>query len=146
MFAFLVSMAAAGWRPGGPFPTGHDLLAASGAAFLTVVLGQKANVFACRSSSRWPGALGWRTNRLLFPAGAVELAFSLVVLLVPAVAVVFGQANPPLAGWAVALGSPVVVLAVDALDKRLRAGQRRDARERRRLAKLLRITQRDRTS
>ena len=63
MLAFLVSMAAAGWSPGEPFPTGHDLLAASGAAFLTVVLGQKANVFACRSSTRWPGALGWSTNR-----------------------------------------------------------------------------------
>ncbi|WP_091757858.1 cation-translocating P-type ATPase [Pedococcus cremeus] len=146
MLAFLVSMAAAGWRPGGPFPTGHDLLAASGAAFLTVVLGQKANVFACRSSSQWPGALGWATNRLLFPAGAVELAFSLVVLLVPGIAVVFGQAGPPLAGWLVALVSPAVVLGVDALDKRLRAGQRSEARESRRLADLLRISRRDRGS
>ena len=143
MLAFLVSMASAGWRPGGSFPTGHDLLAASGAAFLTVVLGQKANVFACRSASRWPGALGWTTNRLLFPAGAVELAFSLVVLLVPGIAVVFGQAGPPPAGWLVALVSPAVVLGVDALDKRLRAGQRREARERRRLAELLRISRRD---
>jgi magnesium-transporting ATPase (P-type) len=146
MLAFLVSMAAAGWRPGGVFPTGDDLLAASGAAFLTVVLGQKANVFACRSSSRWPGSLGWTTNRLLFPAGAAELAFSLVVLLVPAVAVVFGQANPPLAGWAVALASPAVVLAVDALDKRLRAGQRAEARDRRRLANVLRTSRRGRGS
>ncbi|TQJ51412.1 P-type E1-E2 ATPase [Phycicoccus sp. SLBN-51] len=146
MLAFLVSMAAAGWRPGGPFPTGHDLLAASGAAFLTVVLGQKANVFACRSSSQWPGALGWTTNRLLFPAGAVELTFSMVVLLVPGIAVVFGQAGPPLAGWLVALVSPAVVLAVDALDKRLRAGQRREARESRRLAELLRISRRDQGS
>jgi calcium-translocating P-type ATPase len=142
MLAFLVSMAAAGWRPGGPFPTGHDLLAASGAAFLTVVLGQKANVFACRSSSQWPGALGWTSNRLLFPAGAVELVFSLVVLFVPAIAVVFGQAGPPLAGWLVALASPAAVLGVDALDKRLRAGQRRDARERRRLADVLRTSRR----
>jgi magnesium-transporting ATPase (P-type) len=144
MLAFLVSMAAAGWSPGGPFPAGPDLLAASGAAFMTVVLGQKANVFACRSSSQWPGALGWTTNRLLFPAGAIELVFSFVVLLVPAIAVVFGQASPPPAGWLVALASPIVVLAVDALDKRLRAGQRRDARERRRLAEVLRAGRRDR--
>ena len=88
---------------------------------MTVVFGQKANVFACRSSSQWPGALGWTTNRLLFPAGAIELVFSFVILLVPAIAVVFGQASPPAAGWLVALASPVVVLAVDALDKRLRA-------------------------
>jgi magnesium-transporting ATPase (P-type) len=121
MLAFLVSMAAAGWTPGGPVPDGQELLAASGAAFITVVFAQKANVFACRSSSRWPGALGWTTNRLLFPAGAVELAFSFIVLLVPAIAVVLGQANPPAAGWLVALVSPGVVLAADALDKHLRA-------------------------
>ena len=125
MLAFLVSMAAAGWRPGGPFPTGPDLLAASGAAFMTVVLGQKANVFACRSSSQWPGALGWTTNRLLIPAASIELAFSFVVLLVTPIALVLGHASPPAVGWAVALLTAGLVLAVDALDKRLRAGQRR---------------------
>ena len=31
---------AAGWRPGQPFPTGHALVAASGAAFAAVVIGQ----------------------------------------------------------------------------------------------------------
>lgn len=124
MLAFLVSMVAAGWTPGGAFPSGHDLMAASGAAFMTVVFGQKANVFACRSSTRWPGALGWTTNRLLLPAGLVELAFSFAVLLVVPVAVVFGQASPPPAGWVVVLVSPAVVLAVDALDKHLRARAR----------------------
>lgn len=127
MLAFLVSMAAAGWSPGAPFPTGHDLLAASGAAFLTVVLGQKANVFACRSSTRWPGALGWTTNRLLPPAGAVELTFSFAALYVPPLALVLGQAGPPPAGWAVALAAPLLVLGVDALDKWRRAGHRRPA-------------------
>ena len=124
MLAFLVSMVAAGWTPGGAFPSRHDLMAASGAAFMTVVFGQKANVFACRSSTRWPGALGWTTNRLLLPAGLVELAFSFAVLLVVPVAVVFGQASPPPAGWVVVLVSPAVVLAVDALDKHLRARAR----------------------
>jgi magnesium-transporting ATPase (P-type) len=124
MLAFLVSMAAAGWTPGATFPSGHDLMAASGAAFMTVVFGQKANVFACRSSTRWPGALGWTTNRLLLPAGLVELAFSFAVLLIVPVAVVLGQASPPPAGWAVVLVSPAVVLAVDALDKHLRARAR----------------------
>ena len=124
MLAFLVSMAAAGWTPGATFPSGHDLMAASGAAFMTVVFAQKANVFACRSSTRWPGALGWTTNRLLLPAGLVELAFSFAVLLIVPVAVVFGQASPPPAGWVVVLVSPAVVLAVDALDKHLRARAR----------------------
>ncbi|PJE02736.1 MAG: haloacid dehalogenase [Mycobacterium sp.] len=119
--AFVVSLLALGWRPADPFPTGQALAAASGAAFITVVLAQTANVFACRSSSRWPGALGWFTNRLLVPAALIGLAISLLELWVPPVARLLGQWNPPLWGWAVALASIPVLLGVDALDKRLRA-------------------------
>jgi magnesium-transporting ATPase (P-type) len=125
MAAFLVSLVAVGWRPGEPFPTGHDLLAASGAAFMTVVFAQTANAFACRSSTRWPGELGWTTNRLLIPAASTELVFSFVVLLVTPIALVLGHAAPPPAGWAVAFASAGVLLGVDALDKRLRARARR---------------------
>lgn len=121
LVAFVVSLVAVGWRPGEPFPTGPDLMAASGAAFMTVVFAQTANAFACRSSTKWPGALGWFTNRLLVVGAAIELAFSLTVLWWPAVADILGQANPPLAGWAVALASMPILLAVDALDKHLRA-------------------------
>lgn len=123
--AFLVSLMALGWRVGDPFPTGAHLAAASGAAFMTVVLAQTANVFACRSSSRWPGSLGWFTNRLLVPAVLIELAFSLIVMWVPPVARLLGQWNPPLWGWAVALASMPILLAVDALDKRVRSRRRR---------------------
>src|SRR5690606_23293680 len=70
MAAFVASYLAAGWRPGDPFPGGHVALAASGAAFMGVVLPQTLNAFACRSSSRWPGSLGWTTNRLLIPAAS----------------------------------------------------------------------------
>jgi magnesium-transporting ATPase (P-type) len=104
---------------------GHDLAAASGAAFMTVVLAQVANVFACRSSSRWPGALGWTSNRLLIPAAAVGLSFSLVVLLVGPLAHVLEHASPPLAGWGIALCSMAVLIAVDAVDKHRRAARRR---------------------
>ena len=120
MVAFLASLAAAGWRPGESFPEGDALAAASGAAFMTVVVAQTANAFACRSSTRTPGALGWTTNRLLIPAGSVELVFSLVVLLVTPIALEIGHANPPATGWAVALVSAPVLLLVDALDKRRR--------------------------
>ena len=48
-----------------------------------------------------------------------------VMLLVPWLADKLGQSNPPLVGWAVAVASMPLVLAVDALDKRLRAAQRR---------------------
>lgn len=119
--AFVVSLVALGWRPGEAFPTGPDLMAASGAAFMTVVFAQTANAFACRSSTKWPGALGWFTNRLLVVGAAIELAFSFAVLLWPAVAEILGQASPPIAGWAVALASMPILIAVDALDKHVRA-------------------------
>jgi hypothetical protein len=125
MVAFLLSFVVAGWRPGDEFPEGHVLAAASGAAFMTVVIAQTANAFACRSSTRWPGALGWTTNRLLIPAASIELAFSLVVLLVPAIADELEHANPPLIGWAVAFGAAALVLTVDAIDKRRRLRPRR---------------------
>ncbi len=123
--AFLVSLLALGWRPADPFPTGQHLAAASGAAFMTVVFAQTANVFACRSSSRWPGALGWGTNRLLVPAVLIELAFSFVALWVPPIAEVLGQWNPPLWGWIAALASVPILLGVDALDKYVRTHGRR---------------------
>jgi magnesium-transporting ATPase (P-type) len=55
MAASVASLVAAGWRPGTPFPTGTPLLAASGAAFTAVVLGQFANAFACRRNTGGPG-------------------------------------------------------------------------------------------
>ncbi|HET6667924.1 MAG TPA: cation-transporting P-type ATPase, partial [Intrasporangium sp.] len=121
MVAFLVSLTDGGWVPGEPFPSGEALRAASGAAFMTVIFGQKANAFACRSSTVWPGRLGWTTNRLLIPAGATELLFSFAVLFAAPVALVLGHASPPPAGWAVALLCAPLVLAVDWLYKRARA-------------------------
>jgi magnesium-transporting ATPase (P-type) len=120
MTAFLTCLAVSGWRPGGAFPTGHDLMAASGAAFMTVVLAQAANAFACRSSTKRPGELGWTTNRLLIPAVAVALLLSMAMLLVGPVALLLDQAPPPAAGWVVAVASAPLLLAVDALDKRVR--------------------------
>ena len=105
------------------FPPTCDIQLES-APFMAVVLGQKANVFACRSSTRWPGALGWTTNRLLFPAGALELTFSLVILFVGPIAAQFDHAPPPLEGWLVAAASIGVVLGVDAAYKRWRSRRR----------------------
>jgi hypothetical protein len=82
-----------------------------------------ANAFACRSERRWPGALGWTTNRLLLMAVAVELALLVVFLWVPAVADLLGQASPDTWGLAVALCAIPAVLAADAADKRLRRGR-----------------------
>ncbi len=125
MLAFVMSLVVAGWRPGEPFPEGHALVAASGAAFMTVVIAQSANAFACRSASRWPGALGWFTNRLLLIGVGFGFAFSLTVLLVEPVADQLVQASPPLLGWLIALASAGVLLGVDALDKRWRRRRQR---------------------
>lgn len=125
MAAFLAAMAAAGWRPGGEFPTGHAALAASGAAFSAVVLGQMANAFACRSASRPAWAVSPGTNRLLVGAVAAELAALVGFLFVPPLAARLGHAPPPAAGALVALAAVPAVLAADAVDKARRHRDRR---------------------
>jgi magnesium-transporting ATPase (P-type) len=120
MAAFLLCLVAAGWMPGDEFPTGHPLAAASGAAFLTVVFAQAANAFACRSSTRWAGSIGWLTNRLLLLGVTFGVLFSLTLLLVPPIAHELGQTGPPLVGWLAALASAGILLAVDAADKHRR--------------------------
>jgi magnesium-transporting ATPase (P-type) len=128
MSAFLASIIAAGWRPGHEFPTGSDLAAASGAAFLTVVIAQTANAFACRSSTRTVPEIGWTTNRLLLPAIGISLAVTATVLLVPAIADQLGQTVPTPIGIAVAVVSWPTMLAIDSLDKhRHRRGRDRRA-------------------
>jgi magnesium-transporting ATPase (P-type) len=126
MIAFVVSLVALGWRPGDSFRAA-DVAAASGAAFMTVVSAQTANAFACRSSTRWAGAVGWTTSPLLIAAATVEVLFSFVVLFVPFLADELDHAPPPAAGWAVAILSAGVLLAVDAASKRRRRASRPSA-------------------
>lgn len=130
MAAFITTFVVAGWRPGEPFPTGVIALAASGAAFMTVVLGQMANAMACRSSTRWPGALGWTTNRLLFPAMLSGLVFGLVTVFVPAVATAMGQGPPTAVGWMIAIVTIPLMLGVDAASKSVRRRRRSAAMRR----------------
>ena len=128
MTAFVAVFLAAGWRPGDPFPEGDVLLTASGAAFAAVVAGQVANAFACRSTTRWPGALGWTGNRLLLWAIAFELVLAgLFVFLVP-LADLLGQQPPSVAGWVVVVAAVPAVLIADSLFKVV---SRRRARRRR---------------
>jgi len=120
MGAFVAVMLAAGWRPGEGFPGGEVLLRASGAAFTAVVLGQLANAFACRSTTVWPGALGWSTNRGLLAAVAIEAMLLVAFLFVGPLADLLGHAPPALPGLAVAALAAPAVLAADALQKRRR--------------------------
>jgi magnesium-transporting ATPase (P-type) len=125
--AFLAVLAAGGWLPGdAAAPSAPLLAAASGAYFLTVVLTQKANAFACRSTRRPPWQLGWRTNPLLLGAGATELVLALLMLYT-GLAGVLGQAPPGGLGWAVALAAVGVLLLVDTAWKAWRAQVRRRA-------------------
>nr|WP_281386773.1 cation-transporting P-type ATPase [Jiangella mangrovi] len=136
MAAFVLTFVAAGWRPGDPFPGGSTQLAASGAAFMAVVVAQSANAFGCRSSTRRPGELGWMSNRLLLPAVALALTVSLLVVYVPALAEAFDHQGPTVVGWAVALAGAAGLLASDAVDKAVRGAlitrQRRTASSSRR--------------
>jgi magnesium-transporting ATPase (P-type) len=124
MTTFVVALVASGWRPGESFPTGAPLLAASGAAFTAVVFGQVANAFACRSTTRWPGRLGWTTNRLLLWAIAAELLMLAGFLFIEPLATLLDQAPPSGAGFLVALLAAPAVLAADAAHKAWRARRR----------------------
>jgi calcium-translocating P-type ATPase len=121
MSAFIVALIAAGWRPGDSFPTGHALMAASGAAFAAVVIGQIANAFACRSATRAPWRLGWTSNRFLLWAIGVEMLVLSGFLLVPPAADLLDHAFPPLAGTVVVLLAAPAVLFADYTHKRVRA-------------------------
>jgi magnesium-transporting ATPase (P-type) len=115
--AFLGVFIAAGWRPGDTFPHGSALLAASGAAFTAVVLGQVANAFACRSTVRPVWRIGWATNRLLLGAIVAELGMLAGFLYVPPLADLLDQAPPSWVGFVVALLAIPAVLIADTAQK-----------------------------
>lgn len=115
--AFLVSLMALGWAPGHTFPHGAELRSASGAAFATVIASQIGVAFACRSTSRWPGRLGWFSNRLLLVGVGVALALLGVLLYVRPLASLLHQGPPPMAGWVVVALSAPIMLGVDGLHK-----------------------------
>jgi len=119
MGVFLAVLVRGGWSYG-TVPGGELLALASGCAFATVVLGQLANAFACRSASRVVGPWSLRGNRLLLWAVGAELVFLVVILGWPAIAEVLGGSMPDLAGWALALLVVPAVIAADALHKTAR--------------------------
>jgi magnesium-transporting ATPase (P-type) len=127
--AFLAAFVAVGWRPGDSFPEGSALLAASGAAFTAVVLGQVANGFACRSTTRPAWRIGWSTNRLLLGAVLAELLMLAGFLFIPPIAGLLDQAPPSWAGFAVALLAIPAVLLADAGHKAVIARHRRQHRD-----------------
>jgi len=130
MAAFAVSLLHSGWRFGDQ-PAAAALAGASGAAFLTVVVSQAANAFACRSFTTSPFRLGWITNRWIPPAVAASLVLSAVLLSWPTVARQMGHTWPGPAGVLVAVGTAAATLAIDAVDKAVRARRLRGRPRRR---------------
>ena len=126
MTAFVAVLAAAGWSPGSLIPPTDTVMAASGAAFTAVVLGQMATALACRSSSRTICEVGVRGNRLLIGAIAAELGALVIFLMWEPLADLLGHEIPTLLGFAVAtLAIPAVAL-IDTIDKRWRRFRRAD--------------------
>ena len=120
MTAYTAVLLGAGWTPGAELPASDVLMAASGAAFTTVVLAQLANAFACRSASVPPWRLGWFTNRLLVWAVLAELGLLAVFLFLGPLAALLGHAPPSPGGLAVALAAIPGVLLADWLYKIVR--------------------------
>ncbi|MHA7221797.1 cation-translocating P-type ATPase [Arthrobacter sp. RHLT1-20] len=117
MTAYTAVLLGAGWTPGAELPVADVLMAASGAAFTTVVLAQLANAFACRSATSPPWKLGWFSNRLLLWAVLAELGLLAVFLFVGPVAGLLGHAPPSPGGLAVAVAAIPAVLLADWLYK-----------------------------
>jgi magnesium-transporting ATPase (P-type) len=124
MAAFLAVLVSGGWTYGAPV-SGVPLASASGAAFTAVVLGQMANAFACRSSTRPVWRLRWRGNRLLIWAIGIELLILVGMLVIPTVAGLLGQRPPPLLGLLLAGCAVPALLLADAVHKALRRAHRR---------------------
>jgi magnesium-transporting ATPase (P-type) len=120
MTAYTAVLLGAGWRPGAELPASDVLMAASGAAFTTVVLAQLANAFACRSASAPPWRLGWFSNRLLLWAVLAELGLLAVFLFIGPVATLLGHAPPSPGGLAVALAAMPAVIVADWIYKMVR--------------------------
>jgi magnesium-transporting ATPase (P-type) len=115
---FTAALWAAGWRLGESFPHGSALAAASGGAFLTVVVMQMANSFACRSTSHPAWRLPWTSNRFLLVAVATSTAFALTCLVVDPIARLLGQAWPPATVLPMIALSAPLLLGVDAAWKK----------------------------
>ena len=119
MLAFASVLLAGGWA-WGEVPSDALLAAASGAAFASVVLGQLANAFACRSQSVWVGGQSVTTNPLLLGAVAVELAVLFLLLGFTPLSDLLGGAWPGRLGWAAAAAAVPLLLAADTLHKAVR--------------------------
>ena len=118
MVAFSAVLLAGGWS-WGVEPSDRLLALASGTAFAAISAGQMANAFACRSNSRPVWRLGLRRNRMVVAAVAAELVL-LIAFVGSPLRRLLGGSWPSTTGWAMAGGSAVAVILVDAAYKAVR--------------------------
>ena len=126
MTTFTAVLLAGGWSLG-ETPSAGLLASASGAAFAAIAVGQMANAFACRSTSRPVWRLRPRENPLLLAAVGAEVVLLLGFVGVPWLADLLGGSWPSLLGWAGAAATGFGVLVVDALHKARRSRRTAEA-------------------
>jgi magnesium-transporting ATPase (P-type) len=123
MTAFATVLLAGGWTWGAE-PGDRLLAVASGTAFAAISLGQMANAFACRSSSRPVWRIRLTGNPLVLYAVAAEVVLLLAFLGLPPLRDLLGGSWPTATGWLLAGASAVAVVLVDAVAKRVLARRR----------------------
>jgi calcium-translocating P-type ATPase len=116
MTAFAAVLLGGGWT-WGDAPSERLLAVASGTAFAAISLGQMANAFACRSSSRPVWRLRLTGNPLVLSAVAAEVALLLAFLGLPPLRDLLGGSWPTTTGWLLAGASAAAVILVDAVAK-----------------------------
>jgi magnesium-transporting ATPase (P-type) len=119
MAAFTVVLVQGGWR-WGEVPEAGLAALASGTAFAVIALGQMANAFACRSTTRPVWTMAPHTNPLVLWAVLAELGL-LVLFLAPPAATLLGGSWPDALGWAMALAGAALLILVDGLAKLARS-------------------------
>jgi magnesium-transporting ATPase (P-type) len=121
--AFVLVLVHGGWG-WGEEPSGRLLALASGTAFAAIAIGQIANAFACRSTSRPVWRLDPRGNPMVLAAVGAEVLLLVAFLGIPPVADLLGGSWPTTTGWLAALAAGPALLLVDGVTKR---GSRRRA-------------------
>jgi calcium-translocating P-type ATPase len=122
MGAFFYALWRAGWHPGDPTGEGtalhHAYLTATTATFAGIVLCQVGTAVAARTDRASLRQVGFLSNPLLLAGIAFELAFTAVLVWVPAFQGVFGTAPLPADVIGLIAVFPLVVWGSDELRRR----------------------------
>jgi sodium/potassium-transporting ATPase subunit alpha len=120
MGAFFWFLLASGWTWGTPLEWTNPLYRqATAVTFAAIVMGQVANVFACRDDRISAFRLGWLNNPFILWGIAIEVGLLLLIVYTPVGNVIFGTAPLPIGIWPILLAGAVGLLLADELRKLL---------------------------